>query len=65
MAWTTEEAADYLQVSKSFVARLCRDGVIKATMHGRDWDIDPESVKAYKESPKQKGGRPRKSANEQ
>ncbi len=60
MAWTTEEAADYLGVTKNMVARLCRDDVLTATKHGRDWDIDPESVVVYKISPKNKGGRPRK-----
>lgn len=61
MAWTTEEAAKYLGVTRSFVARLCRKDLLKSTKHGRDWDIDPESVKAYKNKPKGKVGRPRKS----
>ncbi len=60
MAWTSEEAAEYLGLSKSMVTRLCRDGILKARKHGRDWDIDPASVEAYKVAPKNKGGRPRK-----
>lgn len=62
MAWTTKQAAEYLNTSISFITRLCRKGILNAKMHGRDWDIDPESVKAYKETPKNKGGRPRKQA---
>ncbi len=60
MAWTTEEAAAYLGLSKHMVTKLCRDGILKAHKHGRDWDIEPESVAAYKVSPRDKGGRPRK-----
>ncbi len=47
MGWTTEQAAQFLGVTKSAVTKLCRGGIIQATMHGRDWDIDPESVKYY------------------
>ncbi len=60
MAWTTEEAAQYLGLSINMVAKLCRSGILKARKHGRDWDIDPASVEAYKAAPKDKGGRPRK-----
>ncbi len=60
MAWTTEEAAAYLGLSIHMVARLCRDGILKAHKHGRAWDIEPESVAAYKDAPRNKGGRPRK-----
>jgi len=62
MAWTTKQAAEYLGVSLSFISRLCRKGLIKAEMFGRDWSIDPESVKAFKEKPKGKVGRPRKNS---
>jgi len=60
LAWTTKEASNYLGLTRSMVTKLCRDGILKAKMHGRDWDIDPESVRAYKAAPKDKGGRPRK-----
>lgn len=60
MAWTSNQAAEYLGVTMSFIARLCRNDILKCSKHGRDWDIDPESVKAYKTAPKNKGGRPRK-----
>lgn len=60
MAWTTKEAAEFLNVTRTTVTRLCKKGIIKSSMHGRDWDIDPESVEAYKLAPKNKGGRPRK-----
>jgi excisionase family DNA binding protein len=60
MAWTTREAAKYLGMNPTYVGILCNKGKLKATKHGRDWDIDPESVAAYKLAPKNKGGRPRK-----
>lgn len=61
MGWTTRKAAEFLGVTLSFVARLCREGVLTAKMHGRDWDIDPKSVEKYKNTPKNKGGRPKES----
>lgn len=60
MGWTTKTASEFLGVTISFVDRLCRDGILSAKMHGRDWDIDPDSVKQYKNAPKNKGGRPKK-----
>ena len=60
MGWTTEEAAEYLGVTTRFISRLCKDGTLDAKKHGRDWDIDPQSVEEYKNTPKNKGGRPRK-----
>ena len=61
MGWTTQQAADYLKVSKSFIARLCRDEVLARVKHGRDWDIDPESVKEYEaRPPARRGPKPKK-----
>ena len=60
MGMTTKEAADYLGVSARFVVSLCKRGLLAAKKHGRDWDIEPPSVEAYKSAPKRKGGRPRK-----
>jgi excisionase family DNA binding protein len=60
MGWTTEEAAKYLDKSISLVISLIRRNKLSAKKHGRDWDIDPQSVKDYKNAPKNKGGRPRK-----
>ncbi len=60
MPWTTRQAAQYLGVTFGFITRLCRKGVLKGEMFGRDWAIDPDSVKAYKERPKGKIGRPKK-----
>lgn len=62
--WTSAEAAQYLGVSKSFVDRLCRDGVLNCSKRGRDWLIDPQSVAAYAQAPKDKGGRPAKAQEE-
>ncbi|WP_353934983.1 helix-turn-helix domain-containing protein, partial [Acinetobacter baumannii] len=36
---TVNEAAALLQVSNSYVRRLCRQGRIRSLMHGRDWII--------------------------
>lgn len=63
MAWTTKEAADFLGMDPSYVGSLCKNGILKALKHGRDWDIDPESVRAYKDLPKNKGGRPHKTVS--
>lgn len=60
MPWTTKEAAEFLKVTPTFISILCKRGKLKCSKHGRDWDIDPESVKAYRDRPKNKGGRPRK-----
>ena len=61
MGWTTQQAANRLKVSKSFIARLCRAQVLKAEYHGRDWDIDPESVKEYEaRPPARRGPKPKK-----
>ena len=57
---TTKEVALYLGVRPGYVARLCKKGVLVATRFGRAWVIDPASVEAYKNAPKDKGGRPRK-----
>lgn len=60
MGMTTREAAEYLGTTVNFITLLCRSGKLKAKKHGRDWDIEPESVKRYAEAPKDKGGRPKK-----
>jgi excisionase family DNA binding protein len=59
MGMTSEEAARVLNVTKGFISRLCKKGILNAKKHGRDWDIDPESVEKYRITPKDKGGRPR------
>jgi hypothetical protein len=63
MAWTTKEASEFLDLKVAYVGSLCKKGLLKATKHGRDWDIDPDSVRAYRALPKNKGGRPRKTTN--
>jgi len=63
MELTAKQVAQELGVSMSFVARLCRNGKLKARKLGRDWFIDPASVEAYKNAPKDKGGRPKKEKN--
>ena len=60
LGMTTVEASEILGVTKGYVARLCQKGKLRAHKVGRDWIVDPESVEAYKNAPKNKGGRPRK-----
>jgi excisionase family DNA binding protein len=60
MGLTTQEAAAILGIKINYISELCRTGRLKATMHGRDWDIDPDSVQAYKNTPRKKTGRPKK-----
>jgi excisionase family DNA binding protein len=61
MSLTTAEAAAILHVSRRRVQELIRLGTLKAIKPGRDWVIDPASVKAYGEGPRRAG---RKKKNE-
>jgi excisionase family DNA binding protein len=56
---TTAEAAALLSVSRPRVLALIHLGTIKAEKHGRDWQVDPASVEAYKNSPRKPGARPK------
>lgn len=44
---TVPEAAQMLQVSSSYVRRLCRAEVLDARRDGRDWLINADSLAAY------------------
>lgn len=50
MGLTTKQAADILGVTTRAIVKLCQQGKLKADMHGRDWDIEPESVRQYSEN---------------
>lgn len=54
---TTTEAAAALGVSRRRVNELIKLGTLKATKPGRDWDVDPTSVEAYKNSPRKPGAK--------
>lgn len=47
--WTgrVAEVAERLELSESYVKRLCRNQVLSATKSGREWVIDQASVDAY------------------
>ena len=60
MGMTSKEAARYLGITIHQVVLLIKTGKLSAYKFGRDWVIDPASVEAYKNAPKDKGGRPRK-----
>ena len=64
---TAREASNYLQVSKRQITRLINRGVLEAEIQAVPvpyYLIDPGSVEAYKDTPKNKGGRPRKDRDE-
>lgn len=56
---TTEAAAKYLGVTPQRVRQLVVAERIAATKYGRDYLLNPESVRSYKEGRK-KPGRPKK-----
>lgn len=52
---TTAQAAAILDVSRRRVSELIALGTLVAEKPGRDWQIDPASVEAYKNSPRRPG----------
>lgn len=46
---TTQEAAEFLNVSPFTIFRLIRRESIKAKQFGKSWMIDAQSVRDYKE----------------
>ena len=60
---TADEAADILDVSRSRIYAMVRDGILKARKVGATLMISTESVKERFNSPR-KAGRPRKGAME-
>lgn len=61
---TAAEAAAALGLHPSRVRRLCENGVLVATKHGRDWWIEPAAVERFKTLERPQGwkkGKPRKS----
>ena len=47
-----KEAALFLFVSVDRVAQLCRDGILKSHKKNRAWVIDEDSVRTYKQQPR-------------
>jgi len=54
---TTQQAADKLGVSRAWIIRLIHAGRIVAEKFGRDWKVNPYSLKNY-EATKRSPGRP-------
>ena len=52
---TTAEAAAALNVSRRRVNELIKLGTLQAIKPGRDWEIEPASVEAYRDSPRKAG----------
>ena len=60
---TVSKVAEYLGFTKSYIQRLIRQGKLKAELQDapvRYYLVNSESVEKYKNTPKNKGGRPRK-----
>lgn len=58
---TAEQAAAELGYDQSYVRRLCIDGKLRCLKVGRDWLIERDAVRAWKEEPRRKPGpRPRR-----
>lgn len=55
---TTREAAEVLGITRRQVSNLIGKGKLKATRFGRDWQVDSESVEAYKGAYRKPGPRP-------
>jgi excisionase family DNA binding protein len=49
------EASKILNVSRQWVARLCKQGGLEANLIGRDWVIERRSVAEYQARRKRKG----------
>ena len=47
---TTTQASARYGFSATYLAKLCHDGTLVARKAGRDWLIDPDSMKAYAEN---------------
>ena len=52
---STRQAADMLHVTTRRVVALIAAGKLRATWFGRDWAIDPASVRAYARTPRLPG----------
>ena len=59
MGMTTKQAAEFLGIKPRAVVKLIHEGKIAAAMHGRDWDVDTESVKHYAENRPKPGPKPK------
>ena len=58
---TTTEAAARLHVTRAWIWRLIKRGVLAAEMRGRDWWIEPEEIERYRRE-KNPAHRPKKSS---
>lgn len=58
---TTQQAADKLGVSRTWVIKLIARGDLPAAKHGRDWQIAEVDLAHM---PRRKSGRPRKQEQE-
>ena len=53
--FTTDEAADYLGLDRSLIARYCRQGRLEGRKAGRDWVITKSALDAFKKIPREPG----------
>jgi len=59
-ALTTQQAADELKVSRRRVNTLIALGTLKAEKFGAAWQVERESVEAYRDSPRKAGPKVKK-----
>lgn len=52
---TASEAADYLGIGPSGVTKLCREGKLRGSKHGRDWLLTLAEVRRYRKERKPVG----------
>lgn len=45
---TTQEAAQILGTSREWIARLCKNSKLDCRRPGHEWQVNRESVEAYK-----------------
>lgn len=53
--FTTDEAAEFLGLDRSLIARYCRSGRLAAKKAGRDWVITKDALAAFKKIPREPG----------
>ena len=58
--YTASAAAQVLGISAAWATRLCREGTIRATKHGKAWMIAAADLKSFQ----RQAGRPATSSNE-
>lgn len=62
--FTSDEAAEYLGLDRSLIARYCRQGRLAGRKAGRDWVITKSALDAFKKIPREPGNPEFRSRND-